>query len=214
MMKSNSGSAVARRAFCLGVAASPFLAVTSKAAEGDVAKAQAVVNRLHEALLAAMKSATTVKFAGRAEQLRPALTEAFNLPVMARVTLGPPWKELTDDQQKRFTDVFTRLTIATYANRFDGWSGESFETLPEASPQQSALMVQTRLNRTDGQPPVALNYLMRAERDGSWRIVDVYLSGTISELATRRSEYSATLKREGVDKLIESIETRIAALAS
>ncbi|MFY7959413.1 MAG: ABC transporter substrate-binding protein [Elsteraceae bacterium] len=204
---------IARRGvLALAVAAFPFLSL--RAAEGDAAKAQAVVNRLHEALLAAMKSAAALKFQGRAEALAPVLTETFNLPLMARVAVGPGWKDLTEDQQRRFTDAFTRMTIATYANRFDGYAGESFETLPEAPAQQNGFMVQTRLNRTDGQPPVALNYLMRQEKEGGYRIVDVYLSGAISELATRRSEYSTILKRDGVEKLIEGVEARVKALSS
>jgi phospholipid transport system substrate-binding protein len=212
-MTTKTSVLVARRSLLtLAIAALPMISV--HAADGDPAKAQAVANRLHNALLATMKSAATVRFAGRAEALAPILIEVFNLPVMARVVVGPGWKELSDDQQRRFTDAFTRMTIATYANRFDGYAGETFETLPDTPPQQNGFMVQTRLNRTDGQPPVALNYLMRQEKDGGYRIVDVYLSGSISELATRRSEYSATLKRDGIEKLIEGIESRVKALSS
>lgn len=198
----------------LAIAGSVLLNSSAFAADADPAKAQSVVSRLHDTLLAVMKSAAELKYAGRAEKLGPVVTEVFNLPVMARVSIGPSWKDLTEDQQRRFADVFSRMTVATYANRFDGWSGESFETLPEALPQQGGFMVQTRLNRTDGQPPVALNYLVRAERDGSYRIVDVYLTGTISELATRRSEYATILKRDGVEKLIEGLEARVKAMAS
>jgi phospholipid transport system substrate-binding protein len=212
-MTSDPSSPIARRGFlALALAVWPLMAV--QAADADAARAQAVANRLHEALLATMKSAATLKFQGRAEALAPVLTEVFNLPLMARVAIGPGWRELTEDQQRRFADAFTRMTIATYANRFDGYAGETFETLPEALAQQNGFMVQTRLNRTDGQPPVAINYLMRPEKDGGYRIVDVYLSGSISELATRRSEYSAILKRDGVEKLIEGVEARTKALGS
>lgn len=212
-MTADTSLFIARRGLlALAIAAVPLMSV--HAADGDAAKAQAVVNRLHDALLATMKSAATVKFQGRSDALAPILTEVFNLPVMARVAVGPGWKELTEDQQRRFTDAFTRMTIATYANRFDGYAGETFQTLPEAQPQQSGFMVQTRLNRTDGQPPVVLSYLTRQEKDGGYRIIDVYLSGSISELATRRSEYSAILKRDGVDKLIEGVESRVKALSS
>jgi phospholipid transport system substrate-binding protein len=212
-MTADTSLFIARRGFlALAIAAVPLM--SAHAADGDAAKAQAVVNRLHDALLATMKSAATVKFQGRSDALAPILTEVFNLPVMARVAVGPGWKDLTEDQQRRFTDAFTRMTIATYANRFDGYAGETFQTLPEAQPQQSGFMVQTRLKRTDGQPPVVLNYLTRQEKDGGYRIIDVYLSGSISELATRRSEYSAILKRDGVDKLIEGVESRVKALSS
>ena len=203
-----------RRRVMLLAAAALLTPVGSDAAEGGPAKAQAVVNRLHETLLTVMKQAGVLKYAGRAALLAPVVALVFDMPIMARLVIGTGWQALPSEQQNRFVDVFTRFTIATYANRFDGWSGESFETLPEVLPQQSALMVQTRLNRTDGQPPVALNYLLRADREGNWRIVDVYLSGTISELATRRADYSMILKRDGIDKLIETIDGRIKVLAA
>ena len=52
------------------------------------------------------------------------------------------------------------------------------------------------------------------KRNGDWRVVDVYLDGTVSELALRRSEYSSALKREGFDELVGSVETKIADLKS
>ena len=45
---------------------------------------------------------------------------------------------------------------------------------------------------------------MRGSGD-TWKVVDVYLSGTISELATRRSEFSAILNSGGPNALIESL---------
>jgi phospholipid transport system substrate-binding protein len=52
--------------------------------------------------------------------------------------------------------------------------------------------------------PVTLNYLMRGSGD-TWKIVDIYLSGTISELATQRSEFGAILKSGGPAALIQSL---------
>ena len=60
---------------------------------------------------------------------------------------------------------------------------------------------------------VELNYRMR-QVDGTWKIIDVYLDGTVSELALRRSEFSGIVKREDFDALIAAIDSRIAALAA
>jgi len=38
-----------------------------------------------------------------------------------------------------------------------------------------------------------------------WKAVDVYLTGTISELATRRSEFGAILKSGGPNALVDSL---------
>ena len=53
---------------------------------------------------------------------------------------------------------------------------------------------------------------MRQDAAGAWKVIDVYLSGTISELATRRSEFAAVLQRDGADGLVHLLEQRTAAL--
>ena len=55
-----------------------------------------------------------------------------------------------------------------------------------------------------GGKTVALNYLMH-KSGAEWKIMDVYLDGAISELATRRSEFGAILKSGGPDGLIASL---------
>ena len=56
-----------------------------------------------------------------------------------------------------------------------------------------------------------LDYRMRPNGEGEWRIVDVYLSGTVSELALRRSDYSGVLRSDGFEALRTAVETKIAA---
>ena len=45
-------------------------------------------------------------------------------------------------------------------------------------------------------------------------MIDVYLNGTVSELALRRSEYSTVLKRDGFEKLIETIDDKTQEIAN
>ena len=56
--------------------------------------------------------------------------------------------------------------------------------------------------------PVALNYVMRDNGTGSQQVVDVFLTGTISELATRRSEFGAVLQRDGFNGLLAMLEKK------
>ena len=107
-------------------------------------------------------------------------------------------------------DWSVRHILATYANRFDDYSGEKFEVLPEATPASGGVIVQTRLVKGNGEP-VTLNYLMRQSGD-KWQIIDVFLSGTISELATRRSEFTSILRRDGPDGLLQVLDKRVADL--
>jgi phospholipid transport system substrate-binding protein len=67
--------------------------------------------------------------------------------------------------------------------------------------------VQTRIVKSKGDW-VSLNYRMR-ENGGSWQIADVYLDGTISQLATQRSEFHSILQREGVDGLVMALDRKV-----
>ena len=109
------------------------------------------------------------------------------------------------------TAAFSRYTISMYANRFNDYGGERFEVSPAASANPNGVIVSSRLVKTNGEA-VALNYLLRQDASGAWKVIDVYLSGTVSELATRRSEFAAVLQRSGADGLVEMIEQRSAAL--
>lgn len=181
---------------------------SAKAADGP---GRPVVERFHQALVGIMKDAAKLGFAGRYKRVEPEVRSAFDLAQMTRLSVGAPWAELTPAQQEQAVDVFSRWTATNYAARFDGYDGEKFETTGERS-TQNGTMVQTRLVKPEGEP-VVLNYLMR-ESGGAWRIVDIYLSGTISELAVRRSEFASILKRDGFDGLMQAIEKQIAEMMS
>ena len=122
---------------------------------------------------------------------------------MTRIAVGPEWNSIASAQQAELIESFSRMTIATYANRFDGYSGERFEVEPVSEARSTGRVVRTRLVQSNGEP-VTLNYLMRGSGD-TWKIVDVYLTGTISELATRRSEFAAILKTGGASALIDTL---------
>ncbi len=191
----------------LAAAAAPLSQL--RAAIGS-APPSATVATFYDTLLATMKDGPTIGFAGRSERLAPAIRRAFDLPLMTRLMVGPQWPSLTAEQQQQLVAAFSEFSIATYANRFDDYSGERFEV--DAAPTQTSngVIIHTRLVKTDGDA-VPIDYLMR-EADSGWQIIDVYLSGTVSELATRRSEFSSVMRRGGADALVDVLQKKAAQL--
>jgi phospholipid transport system substrate-binding protein len=175
-----------------------------------VAPPSATISTFYDTLLATMKAGAAIGFTGRREKLAPAIRRAFDLPLMTRLMVGPQWLSLTVEQQQQLVAAFSDFSIATYANRFDDYSGERFEVDPASSSTVNGVIVRTRLIKTDGDA-VELDYLMR-EADAGWQIMDVYLSGTVSELATRRSEFSSVLRRGGADALVDMLQKKAAEL--
>jgi phospholipid transport system substrate-binding protein len=72
--------------------------------------------------------------------------------------------------------------------------------------------VRNRLFQSDGKG-VSIDYLLR-NFEGRWRIIDIFLKGVISEIATKRSEYGSILAREGIDELFARLEAKVAELAA
>jgi phospholipid transport system substrate-binding protein len=171
----------------------------------------AVVDRFHATLIEMMRSARQLGTRGRYERLRPAMDAAFDLPAMTRIAIGPAWARMTPEQQSGLVQAFSEWSVATYANQFNGYSGESFTIQGETTLGSGDRMVRTTLNRVND-APVQLNYLMRSSANGGWRIVDVYLTGTISELASRRSEFATVLQAGGPERLAEELRQRTAGL--
>jgi phospholipid transport system substrate-binding protein len=201
-----------RRSFLFAAAAA--LAVAWRGAESRAAAMPtATLKSFYDSLLAVMKDGQKLGFAGRRQKLAPAIGQAFDLSLMTRLVVGLPWPGLAADDQKQLVAAFTDFSVATYANQFDDFSGERFEVDPRPAPAPgNDVIVKTRLIQSNGEP-VQLDYLLRQEQ-GEWRIIDVFLSGTISQLAARRSEFSSILREQGARGLIAILKEKTQALAS
>ena len=161
------------------------------------------IGELYGALLQTMQQAKQLGVKGRYDRLAPVLAETYDIPTMSRAAVGQSWGTLDPTQQAGIIDAFTRMMIANYANQFDGFSGERFEIVQTVDRAPADKLVKTRLVQASGKT-VALDYLMR-NSGGKWKAVDVYLDGTISELASRRAEFGAILKSGGPNALIDSL---------
>ena len=196
--------------FALSLLTAWILLATGPGTPAHAGPPRAVIETFNTALLQTMRQAETLGYDGRYEKLAPTIRNTFDLAFMARYSAGRHWRGLTKEQQARLVDAFSRITIATYANRFKGYSGESFHILSEKDARRGTKVVRTELEKKDGER-IKLTYLMRKTKTG-WRTIDIFVKSGISELATKRSEYGATLKRKGYNELIAILEKKIAGL--
>jgi phospholipid transport system substrate-binding protein len=174
--------------------------------------ASVTVEMLHTSLVEVMKEAEQLGYAGRYARLEPVMKDLFDLPFMAEKAVGRYWDEVTQEERDRLVDAFSRYTIANFAGRFDGYSGQHFETLGREPSARDTLMVRTRLI-DPGRESVQLDYRLHAS-GSRWRIVDIYMNGAVSELALRRSEYASLIKREGFAALLAALDARVQELAT
>jgi phospholipid transport system substrate-binding protein len=191
-------SILAGLALCAGLA---FPAQQASAA------GTATVQSFYSTLLDTMRGGASLGARGRYARLAPAVQQSFDIPFMTRLAVGPEWNSLTPTQQAQVTEAFERYVAAVYAERFDSYAGEQLKVTGETS-SPAGTIVTSQIVKSTGEP-VNINYLMRDNK-----IADVYLNGTISELATRRSEFGAILRTQGINGLITALNNKAAALAS
>ncbi len=166
------------------------LAVSAPLAQAQTDPAAAQVDSFDNALIGVMKQADQLGVKGRARKLTPELERAFNLTAMTRFAVGPSWTTMSDADHAALVAAFTRYSAASYAHNFDSYTGEKFVVDPGVETRGPDKIVKTQLIPGHG-APVVIDYRMRND-GGTWKIIDVYFQGTISQLTTRRSDFAAT----------------------
>jgi phospholipid transport system substrate-binding protein len=172
---------------------------------------QEIVRSFYGTLLNTMRQGPMLGESGRYARLAPVVDRTFDIPRMTRLALGPAWGTLNQPQQQQVTSAFARYVAATYADRFDSYSGEQLQVSGER-PYGADLIVETKIVKSNGEA-TRLDYLVR-QSEGASRISDVYLDGTISQLAVHRAEFASILRREGVDGLVTALNRKVDLLRS
>jgi phospholipid transport system substrate-binding protein len=162
--------------------------------------ARSTIETLQNGLLTIMRAGPSTGQSGRARLIAPIIDGAFDLPLMTRLAVGPAWTGFTEQNQAGLVAAFRALTIAEYAKNFDSYSGERFITTPEVETRGGDKFVRTTLVVPGGESE-ALNYRLR-QSGGQWKIIDVYYRNSVSQLATRRSDFARVLASGGAPALI------------
>jgi phospholipid transport system substrate-binding protein len=170
--------------------------------------AAAHIQTYYQELMPTIRQAGRLTVRERDKRFAPAITGAFDLATMTRLAVGPPWKSFSPAQQAAVQEAFTRFIVADYASQIKDYSGESFVVDPQTSPEArgGGEIVKTKLLQPSGRT-VTINYLVRGGK-----VIDVYLNGTISDLATRRDEFKSIIAAGGADGLIKRLQDRTQTL--
>ena len=196
--------AFAAIALCAALATfSPGIAAASNGSE--------TVQSLYNTLLTTMQNGAALGPRGRYARIEPVVRRVFDISYMTRLAVGPEWARLDETQRQQVEQAFQRYIAAIYAERFDSYSGERLQVTGER-PASGGTMITSQIVKSNGEP-VNLSYLMR-NNGGVWQIADVYLDGTISELATRRSEFASILRSSGINGLIQTLNAKADTLSA
>lgn len=181
----------------------------------ELAQAQdtpaSVVQTFSNALLGAMR-AGRAGFTQRFALLAPAVDRAFDLDTILKSSVGMQWASTQPTQQSALRDAFRRYTIASFAANFDSYSGQSFQVNPEPRSLPNGDQIVTSKIIKPGGGSNTLAYVMRRQPSG-WKVVDVLADGSISRVATQRSDFRGLLSSGGATALVSSLQNKTANLS-
>lgn len=141
----------------------------------------------------------------REESFRNLLGNSFDLPFIARFTLGRHWRRASHTQKSIFQEVFGKYVLRTYSIRFGGYAGETMDIVSAKTAGKKDILVHTRINRPKGS---SIDAHWRVRLAGSqFRIIDVMVEG-ISMAVTQRDEFAAVIQSRGVEGLIKMLRAR------
>jgi phospholipid transport system substrate-binding protein len=166
-----------------------------------------VIHQFNIKLLDVMKHGKQLGFTGRQTKLLPVIQSAYDMNAMTRNVLGLAAKQLSSEDLDKLSKIFTKFSVATYADQFSDWDGERFEIIDSHPQTNGMVLVLSKIIDNKGISN-EIDYVMQ-NMSGQWKIVDVLFDGSISQVAVRRSEMIPIYRREGLDGLILVLEKKI-----
>ncbi len=151
--------------------------------------------------------------AERVARFRTMLSKHFDVNAIGRWVLGRYWRTASKDQQAEYLALFEDLIVATYVNQFADLTGEKLKVTQSLTREgKKDAIVRSEIIRTKGQPPIKLDWRVRAP-EGEFKVVDVVVEG-VSMSQTQRSEFGSVIKREGgeIDGLLAALKKKTETL--
>ena len=165
-------------------------------------KVLAGVNELHESLI---KISNKTINSDNLELIDDVVKNSYDLEKMGKIIIGVDWKQMDKKSQKEFITVFKRFISVNYFRRFNKINELDFEHQTVTDIEDKFKLA--RVTLTADNEKFKIDYLL-GFKNKKWKIFDVLLDGSISEVATKKSDFKKIIKEEGVNGLVKNLRIR------
>ena len=163
-----------------------------------------VVNNLHIGLKKISK-----KGSESPNDLINLVKNTYNTEKMIAKIIGDTWKKANKKDQEEIVIIFQEYIAKNYFNRFNKINNPTFNFKESKKIGEKLMLVKTGL--VVNKEEVSINYLLLFDKN-KWRIFDVLLAGSISEIATKKSEFSGFISDGKITPLIDALKKKNALL--
>ena len=134
------------------------------------------------------------------------VAQTYNVEKMISIIIGKKWNQIKVVKQKEIISVFNEYVIKNYIKRFKKIKQIDFENLSSKEVRKNFFLVKTKLKILE-EDDVKIDYLL-TKNNGEWKIFDVLLAGSVSEIATKKSEFNSFISNNNIEGLIQALKSK------
>lgn len=175
----------------------PALALTESAA---MAYVQRVIDDVFGIINSGQSEARILR------RFKQVFTSYADIDIIARSVLGPPYRSLSNQQKRAFSDAFGSYLSNKYGKQFREFQGATITITRARDAGSKGVLVSSQV-RQQGQSPYALDWQV-SDRSGRTKLINLIIEG-LSLLTSEREEIRGQLEARGGD-----VNALIAYLAS
>lgn len=152
--------------------------------------------------------ALTAEDASEAERLsnfQAVLGNGLALETIGNFMLGESRKTMSEPQKERYAAVFPQYITKLYAEQFEDIVGKPLTVIEAKELGARDVIVRTEFERKDASP-INVDWRVRKLRSGDQKAIDIIVGG-VSIMLVKREEFSAFVAANGIDSLIDRLET-------
>jgi phospholipid transport system substrate-binding protein len=191
----------------------PFVALSlaTAAMAAPVADAPGFINDLLSRALQSLNN-KQLSQQQRDKEFRDVLDQDFDMPRISRFVLGRYWNGADEQQRQSFQKLFEDYLVKAYGERFSQYSGEQVKIVGSRPESDTVTLVSSHVVRPNGAPPARVDWRVRKDTSGNFKIVDIDVEG-VSMLLTQREQFGSVIQRNGGDVagLNKTLEDKLAS---
>jgi len=135
-------------------------------------------------------------------QLTDLINESVDTNWIAKFVIGKYWRQITQQQQQEFINLYQSYLIKTYVPKFKNYGGGNIKVNKIIQQKEKVFFVQAEFDDNEGQ---VVNIDFRIiKKNGDLLITDIIAEG-ISFIVTQRSEVNSTISNKGFENFLEHL---------
>ncbi len=136
------------------------------------------------------------------------ITPMFDFELMAKLSLGSKWKELSDTEKEKFISLYVERMKQSYSSKIDAYKDEKVEIKKIEQPKEDRITLVSDLVSKTEKLEIAYKFHKPkapvASKD-SWLVYDVEILG-VSILKTDIAQFKEFLRAKSITELMDALE--------